>query len=418
MTGKEGGTGKARILQIAHNHPRFHPGGTELTALALHRQALMSGLDSWYLGALDETQILPNLGTQMIALSADQREAALFAEGFRRFALSQDDHFGFLREFRDYLERIRPNVVHVHHVLNFGLEGLQVIRSALPNARIILTLHDYYLICANHGQLYKHETKERCPGPTLVECLKCFPKRRANDFAMRALDIRNALSVCDQLVSPSYFLKEKFDQYLGTGQEIVVVENGYLGADIAAAGRAADAEQVTFGYFGNISVVKGMGDLLDAAEILDRDGHENFRLHVHGSQLIDDQGLFDRMQATKAKLGDRVQFFGQYSPEDMGRHFERVDCLVFPSVWWENAPLVIYEALYHGRRVVAYPHGGAPEILSRYGAGIIAERSDPRALADAMREILKDRSLADVGPGGSVPGRAELLQNYSALYFG
>jgi hypothetical protein len=79
MTGKEGGTGKARILQIAHNHPRFHPGGTELTALALHRQALMSGLDSWYLGALDETQILPNLGTQMIALSADQREAALCA---------------------------------------------------------------------------------------------------------------------------------------------------------------------------------------------------------------------------------------------------------------------------------------------------------------------------------------------------
>ena len=50
-----------RILQIAHNHPRFHPGGTELTALALHREALEQGLDSWYLGALDETRLPPDV---------------------------------------------------------------------------------------------------------------------------------------------------------------------------------------------------------------------------------------------------------------------------------------------------------------------------------------------------------------------
>jgi glycosyltransferase involved in cell wall biosynthesis len=412
-------TERPRILQIAHNHPRFHPGGTELTALALHRQALASGLDSWYLGALDEDQTLPGLGTQMIALSDDQRESALFTSGFDRFPLSQLDQFGFLREFMDYLRAIQPDVIHLHHVLNFGLEAFFAIRRTLPDVRIVLTLHDYYLICANNGQLYKHDIKQRCPGPTLAECLKCRPDKRASDFAMRALDIRNALSLCDHLVSPSHFLKDKFDRYLQPEHEITVIENGYLGADIApAASAAADDQPATFGYFGNVSAVKGLADLLDAADVLTRSGVADFRIAVHGAQLFEDKILYDRIQAAKASLGDRIVFLGQYQPEDMGRHLEDIDCLVFPSVWWENAPLVIYEALYHGRQVISYPHGGAPEILARYGMGIPAQRSDPTALADAMRTLIEDRSLAAKKPDRTIPGRDELLRNYLRLYQG
>jgi glycosyltransferase involved in cell wall biosynthesis len=353
----------------------------------------------------------------MVALSEDQREAALLVDGFRDFSLSQDDHFGFLREFHDYLREIRPDVVHVHHLLNFGLEALFVIRKALPDARIVLTIHDYYLICANYGQLYIHETATRCPGPALTECLKCFPERRAADFTMRALDIRNALSLCDRLVSPSFFLKAKFDRHLEGEQEIAVVENGYLGADIPPAQpRASGDDVVTFGYFGNISAVKGLADLLDAADSLVRRGVENFRVHVHGTQLFEDKVLFDRMQAARGTLRDRVRFFGLYAPEDMGRLMAEVDCVAFPSIWWENAPLVIYEALYHGRQVVSYPHGGAPEILARYGVGLVAGRSDPEALADVMAKVVTDGAHASSISPVKVTGRQALLANYLAHY--
>ena len=412
---REPGISKGRrILQVAHSHPRFHPGGTELTAQALHHTALEAGMDSYYLGALDETQIMPNLGTEMIALSDDHREAAIFVTGFDRFPLSQGDHFGFLRELRLYLEETRPDVVHIHHLLNFGLESLFVIRKALPKARIVLTLHDYYLICAYYGQLYIHETKTRCPGPTLAECLKCFPEKRASDFAMRALDIRHALSLCDRLVSPSRFLKEKFDRHLGTGQDIAVIENGYLGTDLShPPGRRIGDAPVTFGYFGNISAVKGLGDLLDAADLLVARGVD-FRLNVHGAQLLEDQPLAARMKAAGQTLGDRVKFLGGYRPEDIVPLMAEVDCLAFPSVWWENAPLVIYEALHHGRQVVSYPHGGAPEILGHYGMGVLAERSDPDALAQAMQRVIAEPPLIANRP---VPGRKQLLGAYCDIYF-
>jgi glycosyltransferase involved in cell wall biosynthesis len=409
--------GRPRILQIAHNHPRFHPGGTELMALALHREALKSGLDSWYLGALDEDQALPGLGTQMIGLTDDQREAALFASDFDRFALSQSDHFGFLREFQQYLQAIRPDVIHVHHVLNFGLEAFHAMRRALPDVRIVLTLHDYYLICANNGQLYKHDKKERCGGPSLAECMNCIPDKRASDFAMRGLDVGNALSLCDRLASPSHFLKRMCEAPLRRPGDIAVIENGYLGGEIAPAlAPVAHDRPLTFGYFGNISAVKGLTDLLDAADGLTQAGITDFRIHVHGSQLFEDMSLHARMQTAQSTLGDRISFFGQYQPDDMGRQFADIDCLVFPSVWWENAPLVIYEALYHRRQVVSYPHGGAPEILDRYGMGVLARRSDPAALAEAMRRVLDDRSLCQATPSRPIPGRQALLGQYLELY--
>jgi glycosyltransferase involved in cell wall biosynthesis len=407
-----------RVLQIAHGHPHFFPGGTELTALALHRQALKSGLDSWYLGAHGEPRFQTAQGARMLALSPDNREAALFAPRFVWFGLEQDDHFEFLREFRCYLEHLRPDVVHFHHVINFGLEAVHMVRNVLPDARVVLTLHDYYLICANNGQLYKQASKERCAGPELHACMKCLPDRSANEFAMRALNIRNALSLCDRLVSPSHFLKQTFDRVLGNGDRITVVENGYVGSPVeTTAHRSRGGRPLRFGYFGNIAAVKGLGDLLDAAELLAADEELDFRLNVHGAQLIEDTALHRRMQEASETLGKRVHFCGSYKADEMPQLLADIDCMVFPSFWWENAPLVIYEALYHSKQVIAYPHGGAPEILKRYSAGIFAERSEPQALAAAMQRVIDNPRLAEVKADPPVPARAELLEAYSEVYF-
>jgi glycosyltransferase involved in cell wall biosynthesis len=407
-----------RILQIAHNHPSFHPGGTELTALALHRRALEEGLDSWYLGALDSTQTVPNAGTQTIALSPDHRESALFTGFFLRFALEQPEYMGFLREFADYLRMVKPDVIHFHHLLMFGLEAVHTARNTLPNARLILTAHDFYLICANNGQLYKHDTKERCPGPSLRECAKCFSNATVNDLAMRKQDIAMTLRLFDRIAVPSHLLKTKLEAYLDLERPVEFVENAFLGEDPAIASPRSDTgKEVVFGYFGNISAIKGLGDLLDAADILKSKGREGFRIHVHGAQLFKDQVLKDRMDAARESLGPAIRFFGGYKAQDSATLMADVDCVVFPSLWWENAPLVVYEALHHGRQVIAYPHGGAPEILARYGAGLIAGRSTPEAMAAEMERVLDDPELAKCVPAREIPGRRDLLAGYSKLYF-
>jgi glycosyltransferase involved in cell wall biosynthesis len=386
-----------------------------MVALALHRQALQSGLDSWFLGALEDRRRMVGQGTRMLALTGDSRENALFAPDFDMFALSQPDAFGFLKTLGDYLLYLRPDVVHIHHLLNFGLESLHLIRRILPQTRIVLTLHDYFLICANEGKMFRPAERTRCPGPSLGHCMACMPERSAIDFAMRRLDIANALSLSDHLVSPSWFLKGMFDRALGDNCNIEVIENGYLGEAVVPAPSAENVEPV-FGYFGNVSVVKGLGDLLDAVDILAARGLTGFSVDICGSQLFDEPALSARIAAAKAANGQRIRFRGAYAPDDVAGLIAGIDCVVFPSIWWENAPLVIYETLFHNRQVIAYPHGGAPEILARYGMGVLAGRSDPMALADAMARVLAEPALTRNQPARPVPGRAELLAAYQNIY--
>jgi glycosyltransferase involved in cell wall biosynthesis len=70
-----------------------------------------------------------------------------------------------------------------------------------------------------------------------------------------------------------------------------------------------------------------------------------------------------------------------------------VDCTIVPSVWWENAPLVIQEAQAQGRPVIASNIGGMAEMIEHGVNGLTVPPNDARALAAAMRSILEQPNL-------------------------
>ena len=71
---------------------------------------------------------------------------------------------------------------------------------------------------------------------------------------------------------------------------------------------------------------------------------------------------------------------------------EECSFTVLPSLS-EGMPNAVLESLAQGRAVVASAVGGVPEILNR-GGGILVPPGDPEALADAMRTLLADPTLA------------------------
>jgi glycosyltransferase involved in cell wall biosynthesis len=76
---------------------------------------------------------------------------------------------------------------------------------------------------------------------------------------------------------------------------------------------------------------------------------------------------------------------------------------------------VIYEALHHGKPVVAYPHGGAAEILRRHKTGILAAQSRPEALADAMQIALKNE-VTEAAIEPPLQSLANFADAYSDVY--
>lgn len=405
-----------KILQLAHSHPAFHAGGTEIVAMSLHREALKLGFDSYFLGAADATQRSSNPGTNLLAMTDDGRENVVWFPSFDRFDLQQRDSFGGLREFRVFLETIRPDVVHMHHFLNFGLEAFFVIRDVVPDARLVLTLHDYYSICPSNGQLFKYEDASRCEGPSLLKCRTCFPKRDPIAFKLRALAVNSAMSLCDRVASPSHFLKRLVEPHLKLSRPIEVVENGYMGEYNATSPRLDRAGPMRFGYFGNISEVKGLRSLLRAVEILSGEGISDFHLDVHGQQLFEDKALEKAIAKAKRKYPGIITFHGAYRANEISSRMAAIGVVVFPSIWWENAPLVIYEALSLERQVLCFPHSAAVEILSRNGAGIMAAETSPVALAASMKNIIENPDLANFVDEPNVRTSQDVFADYRLLY--
>ena len=59
----------------------------------------------------------------------------------------------FVAAMTELLNSFRPDVVHFHHLSRIGLETVALIRRLLPRTRMLLTLHDYFAICANDGPM-------------------------------------------------------------------------------------------------------------------------------------------------------------------------------------------------------------------------------------------------------------------------
>ena len=64
--------------------------------------------------------------------------------------------------------------------------------------------------------------------------------------------------------------------------------------------------------------------------------------------------------------------------------------MVLPSLWWENAPLVVLEARAAGLPVICSGIGGMAEMVAHGTTGLHVPPGDPRALAEAMRTAASD----------------------------
>jgi glycosyltransferase involved in cell wall biosynthesis len=381
-----------RILVVAHNHPTFHPGGTEIVAHDLFHAYKSAGWDALFLAATNQVHREARPGTSFQAVGGAADEIILWAGHFDRFALSQIDLHGVVPDLISLLEQFRPDVVEIHHLLLVGAEFPALVRRILPNARIVFMLHDYYPICANEGLMVRTRDHERCLSASPDRCHACFPEISPASFRLREINLKSHLAAVDSFISPSHFLKDRYVDWGLPSGRIAVIENGHpVGAPVPHRGPPYTTRNV-FGYFGNLNPWKGVSVLLDACHELAESGVE-FEARVHGAALFQSEGFARELEAGFARAGGNVQRLGQYSRADVPALMADVDWVIVPSVWWENAPLTIGEARFHGRPVIASGIGGMAELVDDERNGLHVRPGDARDLARVMRRCAEDPAL-------------------------
>ena len=457
------GAGAARralpsVLVMTHSHPRLTRGGAEISAFTLFRELKARGATAWLLGCSSPKSEARLGATLTQPYGPDDYVYHPNAE-FDYFKFANPDP-QFPKVIEELVAELKPDIVHTHHFVRFGVEMFSAIRRGWPRAKIVLSLHEYLAICNHHGQMMKTRTFRLCEKESTSACAACFPQYGERDFFLRKRYLQMFFEDVDLFISPSRFLADRFRSWGLPDEKLAVLENmpperdgspfaeawtqpnespellepGSLPSRSvtaprvtarlaqlrrpALAQRAGPLRTVRFGFFGQMSPLKGITVLMEAARRLNTLGVTNAVIEIYGdysSQPLEFQKV---VEEALEEAGENVVFHGAYDNAQVNALMQGIDAMVIPSTWWENSPVVIQEAFTNGKPVICSNIGGMAEKITHGVNGMHFEVSRPASLAEVLAELATHPGrLAALTAGVRPPPTAdEVLDQHLDLY--
>jgi len=294
------------------------------------------------------------------------------------------------------LRSFRPDVVHLHnyyHVLSPGiLATLGEFKKRHP-LRVVMTAHDYHLICPNAGgSWFRWLTRAReSVDEARVKSLPSLMAHRWDErtylhsllkLAQHTWNYRwhQRRDVIDLVICPSRFLQVML---AATGLATIWLPHPVPVLPKAPVERSGPLH---LAFAGRLEPEKGLDDFL---RLLPTDFDARLTIVGEGAEMA-------RCQATSAERGwtDRVRFTGRLSHPETLAKIAASHVLVQPSRVLETYGLTLIEALAQGTNILAVNRGAAPEIVETTGIGFLFEPDDPASLAKQLRAI---RAQFDAG---------------------
>ncbi|WP_437310931.1 glycosyltransferase [Sorangium sp. So ce388] len=425
-----------KILQVIHGYPMRYNAGSEV-----YTQTLCRGLadrHEVHVFTREEDPFAPDYALRHEQDSDDPRIALYLVntprvrDGYR--------HAGVDQRFAELCDRLRPDVVHIGHLNH--LSTSLVAEAAGRGIPIVYTLHDYWLMCPR-GQFMQthpenpHDLWPACDGQEDRKCAeRCYARffsgaldEREEDVAYwtgwvarRMGHVREMTDLVDLFIAPARYLERRYRQAFGLPErKLVYLDYGF---DLSRLGGRARApgEPFTFGYIGTHIPAKGIHHLLEAFGQVRGDA----RLRIWGRPRGQDtEALRAIAQRLPGDAAAHVEWLPEYRNQDIVRDvFDRVDCIIVPSIWVENSPLVIHEALEARVPVITANAGGMAEYVHHEVNGLLFEHRDPASMARQMQRLSDDPALARrlgqrgyaQSESGHVPGLAGHIEAMERLY--
>jgi len=270
----------------------------------------------------------------------------------------------------------KPDLVHLHNIYHqISPSILHTIRKY--NLPVVMTLHDYKIICGSYSMFDRGKPCEACKGGRyyqsfLKKCVKdSYLKSLVTTFEMYLHHkLLNIYDVVDVFISPSLFLKNKVEEMGFKGKIMYLpyfihanVFDPYFGF-----------KEKTISYVGRLSKEKGILALVDAVKGLD------VKLKIIGEGPLKEV-IEDRV---KSEGINNIEFLGYMSGQNLKEEIRHCMFTVIPSEWYENKPLSVIESFALGKPVIGSRIGGIPELVKDNETGFTFE---PKNVEDLRAKI-------------------------------
>lgn len=292
------------------------------------------------------------------------------------------------KKLRALIEAHRPDVAHLHNIYH-QLSPSIIHELKRANIPIVLTAHDYKLVCPNY-KLYQHnKVCEQCKGHHYYHCLtnKCSKDSTmasaVNTVEMYLHHFMKSYEQIDCILTPSQFLKNKFIEF---GYSKDRIEHIYNFVDLSAYEPTFNYEPY-FVCFGRVSEEKGIFTLLKAMREVKK-----------GKLLIIGDGpkLEEAKQYAAIAELDHVEFLGYQTGETLKSLIANSQFVTINSEWYENNPMSVIESMALGKAIVGSAIGGIPELIDDGKNGYLYEAGNEKVLAAQLNRMLDHPEQAEV----------------------
>jgi glycosyltransferase involved in cell wall biosynthesis len=398
-----------RVLQVIHDYLPLHAAGSEIYTAHLCAALRRAGHDVAVFTCEEARELDQYTLTERVFEDVPVFEA-IYNRIYHDLSEQWDDP-AMGQVFGGVLDRFAPDLVHVQGLQFVG--GVSALRAAAERGvRIVMTLHEYWLLCSRAGLMYdvKGQTCEEAEPGKCSGCVDIYPidRERWSDAACqnsyqdlgdrrwfaralegRVADMRAARELVHKFIAPSRFLGERFVAAGFPAEQVIVSDYGFPAPSPVERGPAGRPLRV--GTVGTLSDYKGVEV---AAKAIAATGLSPDRLvgsiHGHLDWFPDVAARLQELAETTPSLN----LAGPFAPAERDAIFAGLDVLIVPSLWWENSPLTIHEAFQRRVPVLTSDLGGMAELVAG-GGGLTFPPGDHEALAAQLVELASDPTRVD-----------------------
>jgi glycosyltransferase involved in cell wall biosynthesis len=305
----------------------------------------------------------------------------------------------------------RPDIIHLHnyyHLLSPGiLAELDDHRRQMP-LRIVMTAHDYHLVCPNAGGNWYAR------GTGALQPIDPGRLGSAAYLLTRRWDHRSRAHALLKLAQHWYSYRWHDRRRV---MDVVLCPSRFLEALVRPVVRAARLlphpappprdrgkrpPKLRLVFVGRLEPEKGLGEFLEA---LPADFPGTLTVVGDGSALTT-----CRQTCARRDLTGRVEFLGRLPHPQALAEIARSHVLVMPSRCLESYGLTLIEALAAGTNVLAADRGAMRELVEDAGVGYLFAPGDANGLAlqlDDIRRAHRAGALNRFDVSAFLAGRSE-----------
>lgn len=315
-----------------------------------------------------ERDLLQQNGHQVILYERTNDEIRNISRaGMLKVALSTIESRESYLSIKEIVAREKPNLAHFHNTfpLISPLAYSAVKEADIP---VIQTLHNFRIFCANglflrNGRICEDCMGKAIPWPAVVH--KCYRESRPASLAVASMQTlhnlkRTWIKDVDQYIALSEYGKQIFTR-AGLPQEKISIKPNFFGYDPPSEIQRATRDMEYCLFIGRLSPEKGVQFLIDAWKEIP---------HIP-LKIVGDGPLYNELQKEISKIPSHaIDLVGWLNQDQIFQILKRASFLVFPSLWYENFPIVLLEAFASGVAVITSDFGVAKEIVDHQKTGL------------------------------------------------